>query len=147
MESASAQLRDALQAILRPLLAENLEALRESGDLPGPEAMAALSKGMDPDELREMVREEIRSALEEVRVPTEEVIAEIARREVEGAEGPKEMEEEVKNHIQAELDEKLSAFADSQRLLEEIEGKMNAFRDEMTAIESQEEDLQNRIAS
>jgi len=85
MEAASSMLKDALQTILRHLLAENLEALKESGELPDVEALKNLGKGLEPEAVRELIREEIqsfrevvseeiRSALEQADIPTVEKI-------------------------------------------------------------------------
>jgi hypothetical protein len=123
-------MQEALQGVFRQMLSENLDALRESGELPGVEA------------LRAIIREEVRAALEEVRVPSEETITEIARRESAG-EG---LEERLQETLKAQVDEKLTAFGEAETLLEDIEKKLESFKTELTGVEEQEDQLQEKFA-
>ncbi|MHC4780552.1 MAG: hypothetical protein ACYTFG_18425 [Planctomycetota bacterium] len=90
-----------------------------------------------------MIREEIRSAFEEVGVPTGETIAEIVRRE---SEANADLESKLRDEIQSQIDEKLTAFSESEKMLKDIEAKLSTFKTELDGVEEEEERIHQKFA-
>jgi hypothetical protein len=100
-DSAASMLKEALQALVRQLLSENLEALKESGDLPGPgweppgfdskvaQKVQALLGERDERGLGPKARDEVKAIARDITcavpIPTQEQITGLIGQAVEAA--------------------------------------------------------------
>gem|GEM_PF-3921092 len=141
---------------LRGMIREEIE--NAGGGAPDEEALRGTIReeienagGNAPDEeaLRGAVADQVREALEGVRVPTEETIAEIAKREaaplLEGREDAGGgMEEEG---VAALIEEKLRSFAESDGLMARLEEKIESLREETVSEERIAELVSERLTA